>query len=68
MYGKIAAYSAYDVFTLYYYLVVYFVAFLPRYLEWNFFVLIAQLDDHCFILPICLLLLRIYTGIMGFFL
>ena len=48
-YWDIAAHSAYDMFSLYKYLIVN-LFFLPWFLEWDFF-LIASFPDHCLLVP-----------------
>ena len=59
--GKIAAHSAYDVFSWYKYLIVNLVFFPPRFLEWeSFFFLIAPFSDRCL-----LVLLKLHAGGSG---
>ena len=50
---KIAAHSAYDMFSWYKYLIVSLVFFPPRFLEWESFFLIAPFPDLCLLVPFC---------------
>ena len=62
--GKIAAYSAYEMFSWYKYLIVRFFFFFlfffsPRFLEWESF-LIVPFPDLCLLVPFYILLTFLY--------